>query len=61
MDEKIEEISDDVTQLARDLLIYMLKIDPNDRPTASECLKHKAFDGIDTQPKDMFQEFDYNY
>jgi serine/threonine protein kinase len=27
----------------RELLMYMLKIDPNERPSASECLKHPFF------------------
>ena len=36
-------------QLFKDLLKYMLKIDPKVRPTASDCLKHFFFN--DTRAK----------
>lgn len=43
LDDLINDKWGEQHQLFKDLLKYMLKIDPRVRPTASECLKHSFF------------------
>lgn len=47
--EKITQISPD----AKDLIIKMLTMDPNMRPTAQECLKHTWFSKMRTNDEEM--------